>query len=256
LQPWRIWWRIHQAGFWVGMPLAHTPFRPRPQVQLLQSTPKTVETAAGAFPAALEDASCSLDHHYTLPGSAYISYKSIPAIGESRQADWLHITNGCRPSDCFVEVRGLLETHMHPCFLGDKLRVGLQGAVGALLLHFNANLRCVPLCFTRLQPAGTHAAVVGESPYVHFLADFTAIGFAPMVGHHLIGRASKRQTRLGINLVILNCFNTFVRKQSLPAELSFDKRNGTWVHGSNADALTLGNPIWVEVGSPGMNSTM
>jgi len=139
------------------MPLAHTPFRPRPQVQLLQSKSINVETAAGAFPAALQKASRSVGHNYHLPGSAFINYKSIPAIAESLQADWLHITDGNRPSDCFVEVRGLLETHLHPCFLGEKLTVSLQGAVGALVLHFSAALHCVPLCFSRRQPAGTHA---------------------------------------------------------------------------------------------------
>merc|ERR1712008_130266 len=98
------------------------------------------------------------------------------------------------------------------------------------------------------------AAVVGESPYVHFLADFTAIGFAPMVGHRLIGRASDRQTQKGINLSILNCFNTFVWKRNLPEEVSFDKGKSAWVHGRNDESLTLGDPIWVEVVS-GMNSS-
>jgi len=222
----------------------------------LQHKTISVETAAAAFPAVVEDASVGSDHQqYELPGSAFVNYRQIPAIAESLQADWLHINDGKRPSDCFVEVRGLIETHMHPCFLGPKLRVGLQGAVGTLLHRFSTVLQCVPLCFTRLRPAGTHAAVVGESPYVHFLADFTAIGFAPVAGHHLIGRASKRQTGLGINIQILNTFNAFARTKYLPAELSFDRSKGAWVHGDNADSVALGDPVWVEVGKSGLASS-
>merc|ERR1719343_481565 len=109
-----------------------------------------------------------------------------------------------------------MEAHMNPCFMGDRLVEGMRGSVGTLLFRYSSDLQCIPVGFKRLEPCGTHAAVVAESPYIHFLINFTTIGFVPQVGKSLLGRIQETQTAIGMNVQILNAFNFFVRKADLP----------------------------------------
>jgi len=99
-----------------------------------------------------------------------------------------------------------------------------------------------------LKPAGSHAAVVGESPYVHYLIEFTAIGFAPKKGTTMVARPSEAQTAIGFNAKLLNKFNCFVRKGDLPKDAYFDGEEGQWMRGNGERLVNEQSPIWVQVG--------
>mmetsp|Transcript_57208 Transcript_57208/g.150553 ORF Transcript_57208/g.150553 Transcript_57208/m.150553 type:complete len:440 (+) Transcript_57208:122-1441(+) len=207
------------------MPLAHTAYKPVPEVELLGCQPITIEDAVRGLEEAV--AGDEGEAHHNVPGSALVNFRQVPRILESLKKDWLNLPVGERPA-CFVRVHGRLETHMHPCFLGEKLVAGLRGASGMLLLKFSSVLDCVPLGFTSMEPAGSHAAVVGESPYVHFLADFWAVGFVPRESQWLVGRISEIQTARGMNLQVLNSFNFFAPRWCVPPQLWFDHAAGRW----------------------------
>mmetsp|Transcript_111694 Transcript_111694/g.296873 ORF Transcript_111694/g.296873 Transcript_111694/m.296873 type:complete len:371 (-) Transcript_111694:289-1401(-) len=235
------------------MPLAHTPFRPRPVVEFLGTRLISAEDAARGLASSVEGDSGELSEvRNEMPGSTLVNFRQIPGIVDALQTDWVGLRS---PPACFTEVRGRLETHLHPCFLGEKLALGLRGAAGALLFRFNKTLKCVPLGFTLLLPAGTHGAVVGESPYVHFLVDFRAVGFVPMEKQFLVGRPNEHQTAQGLNVLILNCFNMFVSKRTLPPELRFDAGSQCWVYGEKGHRLRAKRgPIWVKSSTSALDS--
>jgi len=124
-----------------------------------------------------------------------------------------------------------LTAHMHPCFLGAKLMQGMREAAGVLLMRQNRVLDVVPLGFKELKPANSHAAIVGESAYVHFLIEFRCIGFRPRMDMKLIGRLGEQQTAVGLNCTIFNNFNFFVRKEDLPQEAWFNGDVKVWMLG-------------------------
>jgi len=225
-------------------------------VEFLGTKPISAEDAARGLASSVEvEAGAAPEVRYELPGSTIVNFRQIPGIIDALQTDWVGLQGEERPADCFIEVRGRLETHLHPCFLGEKLALGLRGAAGTLLLRFNRILQCVPLGFTRLLPAGKHGAVVGESPYVHFLADFRAVGFVPKEGQWLIGRPSEQQTMQGLNVLILNCFNMFIKAKHLPPELRWDDDKKCWVYGDKAHRLRAKRgPIWVQNSTSALNS--
>lgn len=232
--------------------MAHTPYRPQPEVELLSTVPVTIEDAIRG----LEDAAlgvCAartgLERLYNIPGSSLVNFRQVPRIVESLQQDWRNVPVKGRPDACFVEVHGRLEIHMHPCFMGERLMEGMRGAVGTLLLRYSSTLNCVPLGFKSLLPAGTHAALVFESPYVHFLIDFRAIGFVPKEGHRLVGKVGEVQTAIGINFTILNCFNLLVHKSALPSGVWFDAKESAWM----TETGKLGGdglPLCVQISKP------
>lgn len=129
---------------------------------------------------------------------------------------------------------------MHPCFLGDRLMEGMRGAAGTLLMRYIRQLQCVPLGFKRLKPAGTHAALVGESAYIHFLIDVCAVGFRPRKGGRLIGRLGNVQTAVGVNFTILNNFNCFVHKNGLPEGAWYDSIKSSWME---SDTTKIGGKV-------------
>lgn len=229
------------------MPLPHTPFRPIPEVEFLGRTPLSVEEAVAAL-----EASCSVglkggSTAANVPGSSLVAFRQIPDVVRSLKMDWLPLAADARPS-CFFEVHGRMEAHLHPCFMGERLVEGMRGSVGQLLLQYNADLKCMPLGFKRLYPAGTHAAIVAESPYVHFLIEFHAIGFAPSIGMRMLGRPAETQTAIGCNVKVLNVFNVFVSKRDLPQDARFEQQEGKWVRGPEKRPLVNpANPSWVEV---------
>jgi len=227
------------------MPLAHTAYRPQPEVELLGAEPITIEDAVRGLEAAVA-ADEGVDD---AEGSALVNFRMVPRILESLKTDWAGLPAGERPA-CFVKVHGRLETHMHPCFLGEKLVAGLRGASGQLLLKFSSVLDCVPLGFTSIGPAGPLAATVGESPYVHFLADFWAVGFVPKESQWLMGRISDIQTAKGMNLQILNSFNFFAPRWTLPTQLWFDHAAGRWTDDTVPADSTLAKEwgtVWVQI---------
>merc|ERR1719491_1401820 len=107
---------------------------------------------------------------------------------------------------------------MHPCFLGQKLMQGMRAAAGHLLMRYRPELQQVPLAFVKLKPSSSHAALVGESAYIHFMVEFECVGIRPTQGMTLVGRLAKVQTAVGINVSIFDNFNFFVPKMDLPRE--------------------------------------
>lgn len=254
------------------MPLAHTPYKPKPILELLKISRISAKDALRGIEASL--AKSSLEPLDPLEGGAavtapadhqvnlsLVNFRQIPNIRDALKRDWMDPSSASQEAvDCFVEVRGRLEVHMHPCFMGERLAVGLREAAGALLIQWSPTLKCAPLAFTELKPAGSHAAIVGESPYVHFYAAFTAVGFAPKIGHQLPGRVNLEQTPHGVNIKILSAFNMFVHKKGLPAGVEWDRASGSasWVYnepnGSGAVSsqrlgATNSGPAWTKVAS-------
>jgi len=156
-----------------------------------------------------------------------------PVILERLQHDWVPHPD-ISLLDCFCEVDARVEVHLNPCFLGPRLAQGLRKAAGDILLKYQRALNCIPLTVADLRPAGSqYGAVVGDGPYVHFLASFKAVGFAPKKDGWILGRiATEQSTGKGMNVSVLKLLNTFVRKDSLPKELSYNPESRAWLKGS------------------------
>lgn len=161
-----------------------------------------------------------------------ISFEQIPRVLESLRGEWSAVSSESCPR-CFTEVQGRLIVHMHPFFLGARLMQGMRAAAGSLLMRYSRELKQVPLAFKRIQPANTHAAVVGESAYIHFLIEFTSIGFRPEVDENVIGLLGPVQSAVGANFQVLKLFNLFVHKSSLPGGSWFDREAGAWMLGDD-----------------------
>lgn len=228
------------------MPLAHTPHRPRPEVEFLDVAPISTEAAIRGLQSSLSRIAGVDEAEYEAPGSTLVNFKQLPGILETLRTDWVRWEGAARPAACFVEVHGRLEMHMHPCFLGPKLALGMRGAAGSLLLRFSERLRCVPIGFTFLEPVGTYGAVVGESPYVHFLLEFRAVGFVPKQGDCLVGKASQHQTAVGLNILVLNTFNCFVTRKRLPSAFWFNREESRWEDGDSQTPVShTSGPVWM-----------
>mmetsp|Transcript_153044 Transcript_153044/g.264943 ORF Transcript_153044/g.264943 Transcript_153044/m.264943 type:complete len:294 (-) Transcript_153044:71-952(-) len=159
-----------------------------------------------------------------------IKMQQLPQVLQRLEEDWVALAGKHKASQCFVEVHAQLEVHLHPFFMGDRLAWGLRKAAGELLLKFNQALGCMPLTIADLTPAGSrHGAIVAESPYVHFLASFHTVGFAPKKGQHLVGRITDIQHQGRLNLQVLGSIHSYAMKQSLPKKLYFERGEpGTW----------------------------
>jgi len=214
------------------MPNAHSAYRPVPEVELLGTRRISLKEAIlGLQEAVAGETGSGADSAAATPGSSLISFEQIPRVLESLNSEWKASSAEERSDNCFSEVRGRLTMHMHPCFLGDKLMQGMREAAGHLLMRHSAVLEHVLLGFKELKPANSHAAVVGESAYVHFLVEFRSIAFQPRKGTKMIGRLSGVQTAVGINCTIFNNFNFFVHKGDLPQDTWFDADAGAWMSG-------------------------
>eukprot|EP00930_Biecheleria_cincta_P057963 TRINITY_DN43828_c0_g1_i1.p1 TRINITY_DN43828_c0_g1~~TRINITY_DN43828_c0_g1_i1.p1 ORF type:complete len:393 (+),score=62.12 TRINITY_DN43828_c0_g1_i1:217-1395(+) len=242
------------------MPFAQKPFKPKPEVELLRRRRLTFEDATALVQTSLKqdgkqsDGGVRDDASMEVPGVALVSFQHIPTILQTMEQDWLTWPKDQRQCrSCFVEVTGRVETHLHPCFLS-RLDHGLRVAAGFMLHRWVERLGCIPLCFVELKPAGTHAAVVAESPYAHFLMHFRAVGFAPQKGDWLVGRMNQTQISAGMNVTVLGLVNCFIRKANLPEEIEYIEGEG-WRHknstgsdskGSDAKVRSL-DQVWLQL---------
>lgn len=206
------------------MPLANTPFRPLPRLELLASRKITFAEATSRLGEFLRTEVENLE--VAESDSAFISAKQLPDVHAKLKDDWSQ-ARGMQPSACFVEVHARLEVHLPPGFLGPKLAMGLRKAVAPLLLRHDIKLGCVPLNYEALKTVGNCGAIVGESPYVHFLVEFRSVGFAPKPGDWIVCRTASVQQKWGVSVLILNHFAGLVPQLRTPASLSFNQK--TWV---------------------------
>lgn len=226
------------------MPLSQKPHRPKADVELLCRERIAFETAEDLLRNAvgmqtsesrLADLVQSKEEAIEVPGSALVSFRNIPAAAESLAKDWVTWKPSRRlRRSSFVKVTGRIETHLHPYYLS-RLGLGLRGAAGFLLHRWSDSLRCIPLGFVELRPTSSYAAVVAESPYVHFLMHFVAVGFAPRKGDWVVGRVSETQTRVGLNVTLLGLMNCLVRKWDLSTDLRFCPSTSRWLDVRSAE---------------------
>jgi hypothetical protein len=205
------------------MPLVSSAWRVEGEVELLSSSPLSDQEAARKLGRFLEHEQFDTA---TQAVSATIKLGQLPGVLKVLQQDW---QSGS--AQCFVDVKARLLVHLHPCFLGDKLHSGLRRAACELLLRFSQTLGCMPLTYEDLQPLGPHGAIVGEHPWVHFLAEFRCVGLAPQVGQALPARVGPLQSKHGISFLILHTIHGFVPKKRLPRGVTFDASRGVWLSG-------------------------
>eukprot|EP00928_Gymnodinium_smaydae_P005249 TRINITY_DN11801_c0_g2_i1.p1 TRINITY_DN11801_c0_g2~~TRINITY_DN11801_c0_g2_i1.p1 ORF type:complete len:332 (-),score=76.79 TRINITY_DN11801_c0_g2_i1:61-1005(-) len=229
-------------------------WRTRPEVKHVSSKAISIEEAERELARFLESENASgLLNEEAVPdaGSAGVQVdvklRQLPGILEWIRKDWLGRTGPDRPSDCFVEVQGRLEVHLHPCFLGERLGEGLRRHANEILLRYDPTLKCMPFAYFDLKPAGSHGALVGESPWVHFLADFKAVGLRLAKGQRLLVRPTPLlDMKKGINLLLLGFINCFVPQSSgnIPLELHFDAAAGGWLDDKDSRLCEEPSPIW------------
>lgn len=243
------------------MPNAHRAYRPHSEVEFLDARDISLEEAIKgleqsiALSAQADEAPTSRSTKLkpAQTGSAMISYERVPHVLKSLKEEWTAASASDRSNDCFREVRGRLTMHMHPYFLGERLMQGMREAAGHLLMRQNRVLQLVPLGFKELKPANQHAAVVGESAYIHFLIEFRCIGFRPRVGMNIIGRLGDVQTAVGINCTVFNNFNFFVPKDDLPQGAWFDGDESVWMSGQKGEKELVGDrtrPLCLKMTQP------
>jgi len=227
------------------MPLANAPYRLRPAVELLSSKAITIEQAIGYLKKAVAvDEGPDLQLINT---QSSVSYQQIPNILKSLENDWSGRKSDSRLSECFVLVHGRLEIHLHPFYLRD-VGHGLKIAAGELLLRYSDELSCVPLGISKLKPTGQLGAIVNESPYVHFFADFQAVAFVPAEHQRLLGRATQVQTFKGLNLQVLGFMHFLIPTRDVPpVSYTFDANSSEWTTKTGQKVQDTEGPLCVTV---------
>jgi hypothetical protein len=211
-------------------------------LHLLSSHPISIAEASKGLDAFLDSEFKQFSVSET---ESYIQIKKLPVIARSLREDW--VTDEEPGADaCFVEVYARLEVHMPPCFLGANLNEGLRKAIAVVLLRHDTALKCMPLTFKNLKPCGSLGAVVSVSPYVHFLAEFRCVGFAPEVGQRLAGRINPIQTDTGLGGLILNEFTGRMPKITAPG-LKFHQDEKAWRY--QGKSLMKDERVWFVVNS-------
>jgi len=209
------------------------PWRHLPEVELLRRRKINIKEATDKVAKFLADDGARLLSQAENLGTKHVSIKHIPGILEQMQQHWVGRGAGDIPTDCFVEVTGRLEVHLHPRFIGEHLALGLSKHASELLLHYSQVLGCIPLAYSDLRPTGTHAAVVGECPWVHFLVDFKAVGFKPVLGQRLLctplSVVKGAESVKGLILQLFGYFRCWVAKDKVPETLRFDSISRGWV---------------------------
>jgi len=214
------------------MPLGHTPCRPLPELELLKRRSITAKVAAEKLRAYIDEQAQTGATELATTGAAQVSYNQLRDILARLENDWADHSEE-HLLDCFVEVDAHVEVHLHPCYMGAKLKQGLRKVGGEILLKYWRTLGCIPLTLADLQPSGSrHGAIVGDTPYIHFLASFKSVGFAPQKAHWLLGRIATEQPYFkGMNVNILSLVNIMVQQDSIPRELSYSRPQRAWLNG-------------------------
>jgi len=214
------------------MPLSHSPCCPSPEVKLLKRVVITAGDAANRLREFFEAEAQTEAPELVTTGPAQVTYSQLRGILQRLENDWVDHSEA-KLLNCFVEVDAHVEIHMHPCYLGNRLKQGLRKAAGDILLKYHRALGCIPLTMAEFRPAGSrHGALVGDTPYVHFVASFKALGFAPRRKQWLLGRVAPTQPwSKGMNVSILDLININVGVDALPRELRYDRPNKAWLNG-------------------------
>jgi DNA-directed RNA polymerase subunit E'/Rpb7 len=222
------------------MPLGHTACRPLPELELLKRKPISAQKAADKLRLFLGEQKQVAPAELATAGPAQVTYNQLSDVLLRLENDWVGHPEE-RHLDCFVEVDAHVEVHMMPMFMGKRLKEGLRKAAGDILLKYQRALGCIPLTTAELAPAGSrHAAIVGDGPFVHFLASFKCVGFAPQKDHWLLGRVSENQPWYkGMNISVLSLVNIMVQQDSLPRELHYSREQRVWLN-SDKDDKVLG----------------
>lgn len=212
------------------MPLSHSPCCPSPEVKLLKRVQLTAGDAANRLREFFEAEAKTEAPELVTTGPAQVTYSQLRGILQRLENDWVDHSE-VNILKCFVEVDAHVEIHMHPCYLGNRLKQGLRKAAGDILLKYHRVLGCIPLTMAEFRPAGSrHGALVGDTPYVHFVAKFKALGFAPRGKQWLLGRVSQTQPwSKGMNVNILDLININVGVDALPRELRYDRPTKAWL---------------------------
>jgi len=212
------------------MPLSHSPCCPSPEVKLLKRRVITAADAANRLREFFEAEAQTEAPELVTTGPAQVTYSQLRGILQRLENDWVDHSE-VKLLNCFVEVDAHVEMHMHPCYLGSRLKQGLRKAAGDILLKYHRALGCIPLTMAEFRPAGSrHGALVGDTPYVHFVAVFKALGFSPRGKQWLLGRVSPTQPwAKGMNVNILDLININVGIDALPRELRYDRPSKAWL---------------------------
>jgi len=231
--------------------LAGAPWRNQPEVELLRKVPITVEEAVGKLDKFIEkhgeDMKMGLD-------AASVNLNRLPEVLGHLREYWNRSgVFGDEATDCFVEVHGRLEVHLHPCYIGEKLAEGIRRPAFEMLMRYSSVLGCIPLAYTKLKPTGTHGAIVAESPWVHFVADFTAVGFVLAKDKRWLASfqnvKNRKEVRNGINLLSLGFISCFVPKDTLPKEITYSDSGNAWVDEQGLRLREESRPVVINISS-------
>lgn len=230
--------------------LTQAPWKPLPEVELISSVPITIEEATSRIDQFMKADGSQLLQKAASLGHKHIKIMQLPDILEQLQREWVGRSGTDRPSECFVEVRGRLEVHMHPRYIGEQLAFGLSRHACEILLRYSSTLGCIPLAYSDLRPTGSHGAVVAESPWVHFLVDFRAVGFAPKKDQWLLGTTNTVQgaeNENGVGLKTLGYFTCWVESKDVPEALRFDNGVRGWVDEKGGRMSEESRAVWFRI---------
>lgn len=88
--------------------------------------------------------------------------------------------------ECVDVVRARLRLHMSPRFMG-RVRDAVVAELAAQTMKYHPGLGGVLLAFGNITIPHTHGRIINDESAVHFVANFSAVVFAPRPGMLLVG---------------------------------------------------------------------
>mmetsp|Transcript_62178 Transcript_62178/g.115392 ORF Transcript_62178/g.115392 Transcript_62178/m.115392 type:complete len:406 (-) Transcript_62178:102-1319(-) len=172
---------------------------------------------------------------------------SVPYMLDVLRSEWLPKQGHPDLARCFCRVKARMSIHLHPGLLGSKVLRGVRKAAKKILMRWSTDLECVPWAITEVTPAGNLGAIVSDSPWVHFLANISALGFAPERGQWLKATMSGPQPWQGISVSVCHVQDAFVKAKYLPPTLSFDEEQWCWTCKTDGQPIPTDSTVWFQV---------
>ncbi|KAJ3354702.1 hypothetical protein GGF32_002381 [Allomyces javanicus] len=114
----------------------------------------------------------------------------------------------------FSRVTATFYVHLAPKFVGAPMR-GVEDHLNRMLLKYNDQVGGVVLSYRNVQFLSDTAAILYDSPFMHFHISAELLAFAPTAGARLTGVINK-QSPSHIGLLVYNLFNASIPAAQLP----------------------------------------
>lgn len=136
-----------------------------------------------------------------------------------------------------------LDVHLLPSHLGN-VQAGVDEKLNGMLLRYSESAGGVVVSYSDVSVASSKAAILYDSPYIHFAVKATFVIFAPTPGAHLIGSVTKVSPD-HIGLLVSGLFNASIAATAVRSEFHYE--NDGWHSRKTGSIIEIGSDVRFDV---------